>query len=69
MARPAGDAARRPPVTSAPAMQVAGLRKKFGRVAAVEDASFTVAYRRITWFLDADHAPPRRHGSAAASVS
>jgi ABC-2 type transport system ATP-binding protein len=49
--RSAGPAASRPPVTSAPAIQVAGLRKKFGHVAAVEDVSFTVAYGRITGFL------------------
>jgi ABC-2 type transport system ATP-binding protein len=30
---------------------VAGLRKKFGRVAAVEDVSFTASYGRITGFL------------------
>ena len=51
MARPAGAAAGRPPVTSASAIQVAGLRKKFGRVDAVEDVSFTAAYGRITGFL------------------
>jgi ABC-2 type transport system ATP-binding protein len=49
--RSAGAAASRPPVTPAPAIQVAGLRKKFGRVAAAEDVSFTVAYGRITGFL------------------
>ena len=49
--RLAGTAAGRPPVTSAPAIQVAGLRKRFGRVVAVEDVSFTVAYGRITGFL------------------
>jgi ABC-2 type transport system ATP-binding protein len=46
VARPA-----RAPVTAAPAIQVAGLRKRFGRVVAVEDVSFTVAYGRITGFL------------------
>ena len=48
-----GPAARpaRAPVTTAPAIQVAGLRKRFGRVVAVEDVSFTVAYGRITGFL------------------
>jgi ABC-2 type transport system ATP-binding protein len=51
VARPAGAAAGRPPVTSATAIQVAGLRKKFGHVVAVEDVSFTVAYGRITGFL------------------
>ena len=43
--------AARPPVTSAPAIQVVGLRKKFGRLAAVQDVSFTVARGRITGFL------------------
>jgi hypothetical protein len=43
VARLDGAAARRPPVTSAPAIQVAGLRKKFGHLAAVKDVSFTVA--------------------------
>ena len=52
VARPAESAAgRRPPVTSAPAIQVAGLRKRFGHAAAVEDVSFTVAYGQITGFL------------------
>ena len=51
VARPAGAAAGRPPVTSAAAIQVAGLRKKFGHVVAVQDVSFTVAYGRITGFL------------------
>ena len=51
VARLAGAAAGRPTVTSAPAIQVAGLRKKFGRVVAVQDVSFTVAYGRITGFL------------------
>ena len=51
MARPAGAAAGRPRVTSVPAIQVAGLRKRFGRVVAVQDASFTVGYGRITGFL------------------
>ena len=60
MARLAGAVARRPPVTSAPAIQVAGLRKKFGHVAAVKDVSFTVAYGRITGFLSPNGAgrPP-----------
>jgi ABC-2 type transport system ATP-binding protein len=49
--RHAEAAARRPPATAGPAIQVAGLRKKFGRVMAVEDASFTVSYGRITGFL------------------
>jgi ABC-type glutathione transport system ATPase component len=47
----AGAAVGRPTVTSAPAVQVAGLRKKFGHVVAVEDVSFTAAYGRITGFL------------------
>ncbi len=51
VARPARAAAGRPPVTSAPAIQVAGLRKRFGRVIAVQDVSFTVTYGRITGFL------------------
>jgi ABC-2 type transport system ATP-binding protein len=44
-------ASRRPPATAGPAIQVARLRKKFGRVRAVEDVSFTVSYGRITGFL------------------
>jgi ABC-2 type transport system ATP-binding protein len=51
VARRAGTAAGRPPVTSAPAIQVAGLRKRFGHAVAVEDVSFTVFYGRITGFL------------------
>ncbi len=47
----AGAASGRPTVTTAPAIQVAGLRKKFGRVVAVQDVSFTAAYGRITGFL------------------
>jgi len=50
-ARDAAAAARRPPATANPAIQVAGLRKKFGSVMAVEDVSFTVSYGRITGFL------------------
>jgi ABC-2 type transport system ATP-binding protein len=50
-ARLAGAAPGRPAVTAGPAIQVAGLRKRFGRVVAVEDVSFTVAYGRITGFL------------------
>ena len=38
-------------VTSGPAIQVGGLRKKFGHLAAVQDVSFTVAYGRVTGFL------------------
>ena len=37
--------------TAGPAIQVAGLRKKFGRVMAVDDVSFTVSAGRITGFL------------------
>src|SRR5262245_10086965 len=44
-------AARRLPATAGPAIQVAGLRKKFGCVMAVDDVSFTVSYGRITGFL------------------
>jgi ABC-2 type transport system ATP-binding protein len=51
VARPAEAAAGHPAVTSAPAIQVAGLRKRCGHVAAAEDVSFTVAYGRITGFL------------------
>ena len=47
----AGAASRRPAGPAGPAIQVAGLRKKFGRVAAVDDVSFTVSYGRITGFL------------------
>ena len=50
-ARPAGAAPGRLAVTSGPAIQVAGLRKKFGHLVAVEEVSFTVAYSRITGFL------------------
>jgi ABC-2 type transport system ATP-binding protein len=50
-ARTAGAAPRRPTATAGPAIQVAGLRKEFGRVAAVDDVSFTAAYGRITGFL------------------
>ena len=44
-------AVRRLPATAGPAIQVAGLRKKFGHVMAVDDVSFTVAFGRITGFL------------------
>jgi ABC-2 type transport system ATP-binding protein len=50
-ASPDGAAPRRPPATAGPAIQVAGLRKKFGHVVAVDDVSFTVSYGRITGFL------------------
>jgi ABC-2 type transport system ATP-binding protein len=43
--------AGRPHVTSGPAIEVAGLRKRFGRVVAVDDVSFTVSYGRVTGFL------------------
>jgi ATPase subunit of ABC transporter with duplicated ATPase domains len=42
---------RRPAAPAGPAIQVAGLRKKFGRLPAVDDVSFTVDYGRITGFL------------------
>src|SRR5690349_10920472 len=51
VARHAGAASRRPTATAGPAIQVDGLRKKFGRVAAVDDVSFSVSYGRITGFL------------------
>ena len=51
VARLAPAATRRLPATTGPAIQAAGLRKKFGRVMAVEDVSFTVSYGRITGFL------------------
>ena len=51
VARNAPAAGRRPPATAGPAIQVAGLRKKFGHMMAVEDVSFTVSYGRITGFL------------------
>jgi ABC-2 type transport system ATP-binding protein len=52
VARPAGALAPRSPAgTTRPAIQVAGLRKRFGRVAAVDDVSFTVSYGRVTGFL------------------
>ncbi len=49
--RPAPTGQSRPPGVRAPAIQVAGLRKKLGRVTAVQDVSFTVAYGRVTGFL------------------
>ena len=51
VARPAGAAPHCLTTTAGPAIQVAGLRKKFGRVMAVDDVSFTVASGRITGFL------------------
>ena len=50
-ARPAEAGPGRSAITSGPAIQVAGLRKKFGRLVAVQEVSFTVAYGRITGFL------------------
>lgn len=50
-ARDAGAAAARSPVTSGPAVQVSGLRKRYGREVAVADVSFTIGYGRITGFL------------------
>ena len=52
VARHARAAARRLPATAGPAIQVAGLRKKFGHVAAVKDVSVHCRLRRITRFLD-----------------
>jgi ABC-2 type transport system ATP-binding protein len=46
--RPAADRASG---TKGPAIEAVGLRKKFGRVVAVDDVSFTVSYGRITGFL------------------
>jgi ABC-2 type transport system ATP-binding protein len=54
--RLAGAGPGRLAVTSGPAIQVAGLRKKFGHLAAVEEVSFTVAYGRITGLLGANGA-------------
>jgi ABC-2 type transport system ATP-binding protein len=51
VARPAGAAPRRSTATAGPAIQVAGLRKKFGRVMAVDDVSFAASSGRITGFL------------------
>ena len=62
-ARPAGAAPGRLAVTSGPAIQVAGLRKKFGHLVAVEEVSFTVAYSRITGFLG-----PNGAGNPAPAV-
>jgi len=42
---------RRPPAIAGPAIQVAGLHKKFGRATAVQDVSFCVYYGRVTGFL------------------
>jgi ABC-2 type transport system ATP-binding protein len=42
---------RRTTATPGAAIQVAGLRKNFGRVAAVDDVSFTVSHGRVTGFL------------------
>jgi ABC-2 type transport system ATP-binding protein len=46
----AGAAPDRPPATR-PAIEVAGLSKRFGPTVAVWDLSFTVSYGRITGFL------------------
>jgi ABC-2 type transport system ATP-binding protein len=46
----AGAAPRRPPVTR-PAIEVAGLSKRFGPTVAVDGLSFTASYGRITGFL------------------
>jgi ABC-2 type transport system ATP-binding protein len=46
----AGAARNRPPATP-PAIDVAGLSKRFGPAVAVRDLSFTVSYGRITGFL------------------
>ena len=51
LARAAGAPPRRPIITAGPAIQVAGLRKSFGGVKAVDDVSFTVSRGRITGFL------------------
>jgi ABC-2 type transport system ATP-binding protein len=50
-ARTAAAARPRPAATAGSAIRVAGLRKKFRGVAAVDDVSFTVSYGRITGFL------------------
>ena len=44
-------AAHSRPPTTAPAIEVAGLSKRFGPAFAVQDLSFTVSYGRITGFL------------------
>jgi ABC-2 type transport system ATP-binding protein len=46
----AGAVPSRPP-TAPPAIEVAGLSKRFGPTVAVRDLSFTVSYGRITGFL------------------
>ena len=51
VASQAGAGLYRPTITAGPAIRVAGLRKRFGRVTAVEDVSFTVSAGRITGFL------------------
>ncbi len=51
LARTVGAPPRRPINTAGPAIQVAGLRKSFGGMTAVDDVSFTVARGRITGFL------------------
>jgi ABC-2 type transport system ATP-binding protein len=47
----AGAVPRRPHPFPGPAIQLAGLRKRFDHVVAVQDVSFTVSYGRITGFL------------------
>jgi ABC-2 type transport system ATP-binding protein len=52
--RPSPRSAEPPAQTTSsppPAIEVAGLSKRFGRAAAVSDVSFTVSYGRITGFL------------------
>jgi ABC-2 type transport system ATP-binding protein len=49
--RTAGAVPPRSAAAAGAAIQVAGLRKKFDRVAAVDDVSFAVSYGRITGFL------------------
>lgn len=50
-ARPAGAPLSRPAPTRIPAIQVAGLRKSYGRLTAVDNVSFTASYGRVTGFL------------------
>ena len=48
---PRATAARNRPPATPPAIDVAGLSKRFGPAVAVRDLSFTVSYGRITGFL------------------
>ena len=48
---PRATAARNQPPATPPAIDVAGLSKRFGSAVAVRDLSFTVSYGRITGFL------------------